>query len=104
MNCRDALAELLYLYDLKHRLHALHEMGHGTDWDDYRRRKPIAWANARAALAEDAAPSTILLQDAADCLRWYHEHGTGDDQTGFQQKRAARLSRELRAAIAARNP
>ena len=43
----DALKELVSLKDLKDRLHSLHEAGHGTDYDDYRRRKPLAWRRAR---------------------------------------------------------
>jgi hypothetical protein len=54
MNEREALAELVALKDLKDRLHKLHEMGHGTDYDDYHRRQPLAWAAARAALSQPA--------------------------------------------------
>ena len=54
MNEREALAELVALKDLKDRLHKLHEMGHGTDYDDYHRRQPLAWAAARTALSQPA--------------------------------------------------
>jgi len=59
MNEREALAELVALKDLKDRLHKLHEMGHGTDYDDYHRRQPLAWAAARAALAQPAASEPL---------------------------------------------
>ena len=54
MNEREALAELVALQDMKDRLHKLHEMGHGTDYDVYLRRLPLAWDAARAALAQPA--------------------------------------------------
>ncbi len=47
---RAALAELVALKDMKDRLKQLHEMGHGTDYENYYKRKPLAWAAARAAL------------------------------------------------------
>ena len=59
MNEREALAKLVALKDLKDRLHKLHEMGHGTDYDDYHRRQPLAWAAARAALAQPAASEPL---------------------------------------------
>lgn len=43
------LRELVSLADMKTRLESLHEMGHGTDWDDWRRRNQKAWAAARIA-------------------------------------------------------
>lgn len=43
------LRELVSLVDMKTRLESLHEMGHGTDWDDWRRRNQKAWAAARIA-------------------------------------------------------
>ncbi len=46
----DALTELVALEDMRLRLRELHEMGHGTDYYDYHRRLPLAWAAARAAL------------------------------------------------------
>jgi hypothetical protein len=52
---REALAELVALKDMKERLERLHEMGMGTDYTDYHRRKPLAWAAARAALAAQPA-------------------------------------------------
>ena len=45
-----ALRELVALKDQKDRLRQLHEMGHGTDYDDYHRRQPLAWAAAREVL------------------------------------------------------
>jgi hypothetical protein len=44
------LRELVSLVDMKTRLESLHEMGHGTDWDDWRRRNQEAWAAARIAV------------------------------------------------------
>lgn len=49
-----ALRELVALKDMKDRLHNLHEMGHGTDYGDYHRRQPLAWAQARAVLLPNA--------------------------------------------------
>lgn len=68
---RAALAELVALKDMKDRLRSLHEMGHGTDYDDYYRLKPLAWAAARAALA---APS-----QQAEPAGWLR------DQRGFYE-------------------
>lgn len=59
---REALAELVALKDLKDRLHQLHEQGHGTDYDDYHRRKPLAWAAARSALSAAPEADTILRE------------------------------------------
>jgi hypothetical protein len=53
---REALAELVALKDMKERLERLHEMGMGTDYTDYHRRKPLAWAAARTALAAQPIP------------------------------------------------
>jgi hypothetical protein len=47
---REALRELVALEDMRLRLRKLHEMGHGTDYDNYHRRLPKAWDAARAAL------------------------------------------------------
>lgn len=44
---RAALRELVALADMKARLENLHAMGHGTDWDNYHKRHPAAWAEAR---------------------------------------------------------
>jgi hypothetical protein len=46
----DALTELVALEDMRLRLRELDEMGHGTDYYDYHRLLPLAWAAARAAL------------------------------------------------------
>lgn len=46
----NALRELVDLEDMRLRLRQLHEMGHGTDYDNYHRRLPLAWDAARAAL------------------------------------------------------
>lgn len=45
-----ALRELVELEDMRLRLRKLHEMGHGTDYETYHQRLPLAWAAARAAL------------------------------------------------------
>lgn len=45
-----ALRELVELEDMRLRLRQLHEMGHGTDYDNYHKRLPLAWAAARAVL------------------------------------------------------
>lgn len=44
------LRELVALEDMRLRLRQLHEMGHGTDYADYYRLLPLAWAEAREAL------------------------------------------------------
>ena len=46
----QALRELVELEDMRLRLRQLHEMGHGTDYADYHRLLPLAWAAAREAL------------------------------------------------------
>ena len=45
-----ALRDLVELEDMRLRLRQLHEMGHGTDYADYHRLLPLAWAAAREAL------------------------------------------------------
>ena len=45
-----ALSKLVELEDMRLRLRQLHEMGHGTDYTDYHRLLPLAWAEAREAL------------------------------------------------------
>lgn len=50
---RAVLRKLVATADMKTRLQALHEMGHGTDWDDWRRLDQEAWATARL-FAEEA--------------------------------------------------
>ena len=49
---RAVLRKLVATADMKTRLQALHEMGHGTDWDDWRRLDQEAWATARLLAAE----------------------------------------------------
>jgi len=49
---RAVLRKLVATADMKTRLQALHEMGHGTDWDDWRRLDQEAWARARLLAAE----------------------------------------------------
>lgn len=44
------LRELVELEDMRLRLRQLHEMGHGTDYADYHRLLPLAWAAAREVL------------------------------------------------------
>lgn len=51
---QQALRELVDLEDMRLRLRQLHEMGHGTDYENYYRRLPLAWAAARAALSPNA--------------------------------------------------
>ena len=46
---RALLREMVALADMKTRLQSLHDMGHGTDWDDWRRRNQETWAAARIA-------------------------------------------------------
>lgn len=45
-----ALSKLVELEDMRLRLRQLHEMGRGTDYADYHRLLPLAWAEAREAL------------------------------------------------------
>lgn len=47
---REALRKLVEVEDMRLRLRQLHEMGHGTDYADYHRLLPLAWAEAREAL------------------------------------------------------
>lgn len=54
---RDALARLVGLEDMRLRLLGLHERGHGTDYDGYRKALPVAWDRARAALAAAEQPA-----------------------------------------------
>ena len=49
-----ALRDLVELEDMRLRLRQLHEMGHGTDYADYHRLLPLAWAAAREALGPNA--------------------------------------------------
>jgi len=48
-------------------------------------------------LVEALGTVRAIYTDVADCLTWFYEHPSADDAMGFQQKRAARLSRQLRA-------
>ena len=45
-----------------------------------------------------------ILGESAHSLEWFSRHPSHNDVTGFQSKRAAKLCRELRAAIALRQP
>ena len=47
---RAALRQLVDVEDMRLRLRQLHEMGRGTDYTDYHRLLPLAWAAAREAL------------------------------------------------------
>ena len=49
-----ALRQLVDVEDMRLRLRQLHEMGHGTDYTDYHRLLPLAWAAAREALGPNA--------------------------------------------------
>jgi len=51
---RAALRQLVDAEDMRLRLRQLHEMGHGTDYTDYHRLLPMAWAAAREALGPNA--------------------------------------------------
>lgn len=51
---RAALRQLVGVEDMRLRLRQLHEMGHGTDYTDYHRLLPMAWAAAREALGPNA--------------------------------------------------
>ena len=51
---RAALRQLVDVEDMRLRLRQLHEMGHGTDYTDYHRLLPLAWAMARDALGPNA--------------------------------------------------
>jgi hypothetical protein len=44
----DVLRELVSIKDTYARLHRLHEMGHGTDYDQTRKAEAAAWDRARA--------------------------------------------------------
>jgi len=47
---REALEKLTACKAVEIRLRQLHEMGHGTDYDQHRRQFADAWVKARAAL------------------------------------------------------
>lgn len=47
---RDALEKLTACKAVEIRLRQLHEMGHGTDYDQHRQQFADAWMKARAAL------------------------------------------------------
>lgn len=87
---REALAELVALKDLKDRLTELHEMGHGTDYGDYHKRQPLAWAAARAALSEQPVIE-------CDCETATAPDGTQRTYCGSaQMKRAVREGHAFR--------
>jgi hypothetical protein len=44
----EVLRELVACKDTEARLRQLHEMGHGTDWDQHRKQFAAAWDRARA--------------------------------------------------------
>ena len=48
---RSILRELVRVDDAKNRLRTLHDMGHGTDYDEHRKRTQAAWDAARKTLA-----------------------------------------------------
>lgn len=47
---REALEKLTACKAVEIRLRQLHEMGHGTDYDQHRQQFADAWVKARAAL------------------------------------------------------
>lgn len=55
------LRELVSLEDMRLRLRNLHEIGHGTDYTDYHRLLPLAWAAARDVLGRAAQPGRQCL-------------------------------------------
>lgn len=55
---RAALRQLVDVEEMRLRLRQLHEMGHGTDYTDYHRLLPMAWAAAREALGPNARAET----------------------------------------------
>lgn len=59
-----ALRELVELEDMRLRLRQLHEMGHGTDYETYHKRLPLAWAAARAVLGPNGAIEPPVLRSA----------------------------------------
>lgn len=70
---RAALQELVALKDLKDRLEGplLNARGNERQWcevsDEYERRKPLAWAAARAALAADSGnPESSHLTERSE--------------------------------------
>ena len=54
---RAALRKLVDVEDMRLRLRQLHDMGHGTDYTDYHRLLPLAWAAAREALGPNVPMS-----------------------------------------------
>ena len=71
----EALRELVDLEDMRLRLRQLHEMGHGTDYENYHRRLPLAWTAARKALGPIAQdrPSTPVGWSDTDWLKHLEE-------------------------------
>lgn len=63
---RAALRQLVDVEDMRLRLRQLHEMGHGTDYTDYHRLLPMAWAAAREALGPNAELTCAQQRETND--------------------------------------
>jgi len=66
---RAALQKLVHLEDMRLRLRALHESGHGTDYDYYHKALPAAWEAARAALASAPVVSQACQTDVCQAAK-----------------------------------
>lgn len=123
MNCRDALTELVALEDLNATVELakipswtggrVHSAESRAVFDDYQRRKPIAWANARAALAEEEPKPLPDLKKAFDrAFDLGQRYWQQADSESYVQNRKSfetrsaydKLRDETVAAVAARNP
>ena len=65
---RATLQKLVDLEDMRLRLRALHESGHGTDYDYYHKALPAAWEAARAALASPPVADRQRLRELVDVV------------------------------------
>lgn len=66
----EALRVLVACKDTETRLKQLHEMGHGTDYDQHRKQFSVAWDRARAlaSAASQPEPDRKLLEQALEAL------------------------------------
>ncbi len=109
---RAALTELVAVKDLKERLERLHEMGQSTDYAQYHRRQPLAWAAARAALTapvqQAVAPAAPTEGECSAVACWLRPDGDGlspaecfiVDWASNDTHELAKFHRELSALLA----
>ncbi|MFY3300203.1 hypothetical protein ACOTEY_00460 [Achromobacter xylosoxidans] len=98
---RAALQKLVDLEDMRLHLKALHEMGHGTDYDYYHKALSAAWKAARAALASasghkpapvDTSPGHSAPVAGEQIIAWdVQDTGLGRRYTTYNPKVAEDL-------------